>query len=149
MISLLLIQDSMVWISFQLRCIYIESFCLGNWTRFIKFAQSHIPLSSSILLIIGCPSHSCSPNLVIYLVVHDTPPNVCCVSDSTPPCVCVFYFCFYLCYNRLGHLLLCSSHHATFVLVQSLPWITIQRQQNKNSRNGRKGRHERRYRKGL
>ena len=55
MISILLIQDSMVWISFQQRSIYIElSFCLGNWTRFIKFAQLHI--FSSILLIIGSQS---------------------------------------------------------------------------------------------
>jgi len=33
----------------------VDSKLHGNWTRFIN--------------------HSCSPNLTIYLVVHDTPPN--------------------------------------------------------------------------
>ena len=47
--SLLLIQGSMVGISISVKDPYIESFCLGNWTRFIKFASISYPFSSIFL----------------------------------------------------------------------------------------------------
>jgi hypothetical protein len=102
MTSLLLMQRSMVWISLLVKIVlYIDLLCLGNWTRCIKFASISYP--PSFIFLNQDPSHSCSPNLAVRLVVHDTPPNV--YVSYTPSLLCLSHLLI-----RLGCLSLCSLH---------------------------------------
>ena len=138
--NLLLIQGSMVGHSFSPFYKYIES--LNRELDTIHQVRLIVSYLHFYLANHGGPSHSCSPNLEIYLVVHNTPPGVC-LSD-TPLDVFIDL------YIRQGCLSSRSLHRAIFPLTQSLPLTTIQRLRHKHFKKvRRKEKDRKRFRKTL